>query len=630
MGTAKVLSLSELQALFDSMPQLGWTAAPDGSIDFYNRAWYAYTGTTFEQLQVQGFRTVHDPEFLPAVVARWQESLRTGLPFEMEFPLRAHDGRFRWFLTRVNPIRDANGRLLRWVATHTDIDVARLSWERSKQDLDQLFALSLDLLCIAGLDGLFRQVNPAFTKVLGWSCAELLSKPWLEFIHPDDREATVRAGEALNEGAPAIAITNRFACKDGTSRWLEWRAVPTLEVGLVYAAARDITEKRAAEEAQAELHQRLIMADRMASVGMLAAGVAHEINNPLSYVMANLDTAVEDIRAIAGGSPSGRMRELEAMVQEAREGAERVGKIVRGLKTFSRTDDEHRAVMDVRPTIELSINMAFNEIRHRARLVKDYGVTPLIEADDARLGQVFVNLLVNAAQAIPDGNAEANEIRIVTSTDPDGQAVVEVRDTGPGIPEDVRQRIFVPFFTTKAAGVGTGLGLSISHNIVTGLGGVLSVHSERGRGTTFRVVLPAARVQALPVQRAVPPTPGPTRRATILVVDDEPAIGVALRRVLCDHDVTVVTNVKDALDVLASDKHFDVIFSDLMMPQMTGMDFYGELSRRSPSDAAKIVFVTGGAFTPAASDFLRRVANERLEKPFTVDGVRAVVQKFMA
>ena len=157
---------------------------------------------------------------------------------------------------------------------------------------------------------------------------------------------------------------------------------------------------------------------------------------------------------------------------------------------------------------------------------------------------------------------------------------MEIRDTGPGIPEDVIGRIFDPFFTTKAIGVGTGLGLSICHNIITGMGGEISVVSKLGRGTSFRLAIPAARVQELPGSGITATSPVAGRRAIVLVVDDEPSVGMALRRVLREHDVTVVTTVSAALDILATGKQFDVIFSDLMMPQMSGMDFYQELTRR--------------------------------------------------
>jgi two-component system cell cycle sensor histidine kinase/response regulator CckA len=618
---------SERRDFFDVMPELGWTALPDGSVDFYNRGWYAYTGKTFEQLRGWGWKSLHDVELLPAVLACWQDALRTGLAFEMEFPLRRHDGTMRWFLNRAVPVRDLAGVIVRWVGVSTDIDEQRA---RLITDLDQFFAMSLDFLCIAGIDGFFKRLNPCWSKVLGWRDEELLSRPWLDFVHPDDREATVEAGGQLSSGAAVIAFTNRYSCKDGTYRWFEWRAVPALTQQLIYAAARDITDRREAESRHAELQRRLIIADRMVSVGTLAAGVAHEINNPLSYVVSNLEMVLEEIRALAGGSASGRLKELEEMVLDAREGADRVRKIVRGLKTFSRVNEEQLAIIDVRPTIEVAVNMAFNEVRHRARLVKDFGPTPLVEADDARLGQVFLNLLVNAAQAIPEGKTALNEIRVTTSTDAAGRAIIEVRDTGPRIAPDVAARIFEPFFTTKDIGVGTGLGLSICHNIVGGMGGEITVHSVVGTGTTFRVALPAATVQH-PSQEAHVSGRASTeaRVATVLVVDDEPSVGLALQRVLKEHDVTVVTSVRAALDLLASGKHFDVIFSDLMMPHMTGVDFYEELARRSASDAGRIVFVTGGAFTPLASAFLDRVANERIEKPFSPQAVRALVLRFL-
>src|ERR1019366_955916 len=212
---------------------------------------------------------------------------------------------------------------------------------------------------------------------------------------------------------------------------------------------------REAREQQETLHRQLIFADRMASVGTLAAGVAHEINNPLAYVTANIALMIEAVQVLHAESPSEQFSDLTEMAIDVQAGAERIRKIVVGLKTFSRAEEEHRTVVDVRRLLELSVDMAFNEIRHRARVVKDYGKIPLVDADEARLGQVFINLLVNAAQAIPDGAGAASEIRIVTSTDEAGRAVIEVRDTGAGIPAGLIGRIFDPFFTTKPVGIGT-------------------------------------------------------------------------------------------------------------------------------------------------------------------------------
>jgi CheY-like chemotaxis protein len=274
--------------------------------------------------------------------------------------------------------------------------------------------------------------------------------------------------------------------------------------------------------------------------------------------------------------------------------------------------------------------MAWNEIRHRARVNKNYGQVPSVLANESRLGQVFLNLIVNAAQAIPEGRADANEIRLSTRTHgPAGEFVlVEVADTGSGIPPAIRHKLFDPFFTTKPAGVGTGLGLAICHRIVTGLGGDISVTSEVGKGTTFRILLPIAAVrEEAPNPPAAAIVTG-QRRGRILVVDDEKVVATAVRRVLGDdHDVKVLTSAQEALRRISGGERFDVILCDLMMPVMTGVELHSELARTAPDQAACMVFLTGGAFTPRARAFLDEVPNPRLDKPFELSTLRALVQE---
>lgn len=500
----------------------------------------------------------------------------------------------------------------------------------------EFFEMSLDHLCVAGFDGYWKRLNPSWTRTLGFTAEELMACPLIEFVHPDDREPTLAARGRLKHGEPLRALINRYRSKDGTYRWFEWRSVSNVERELVYAIARDVTAEREAQrvlqearEAQDRMQRQLMLADRLASVGTLAAGVAHEINNPLAYVLTNLDLIIEDLAEAANGSPSTRFAEAIVMAREAREGTERIRKIVRGLKTFSRAEEERRTVIDVTDVLDLSLQMTLNEIRHRARLVKDYGPLPLVEGDDSRLGQVFINLLVNAAQAIGDGDPDGNEIRLVTGTDAAGDAFVEIYDTGPGIPTDAMDRIFDPFFTTKAIGIGTGLGLSICHNIVTSMGGKLTATNRDSGGAVFRVTLPAASGPRPEGPTSTPLASTSARRAAILVVDDEVSLGQVLQRRLRDHDVTAVTSAREALDLLARDAHFDVILSDLMMPEMSGMQLYDEIFRRRPEIALRVVFMTGGAFTGAAPEFLERVPNECLEKPFTESALRAAIQRIV-
>lgn len=623
------LGCEEYRALVEQSPTMVWRSGLDAGCDYVNSRWLAFTGRTLAQELGEAWAESVHPDDVEASRALYLDHFARREPFEREHRLRRHDGTYRYVRDRGAPYHDADGAFAGFIGSCVDIDDRRRA--EAVPGGVEFFEMSLDHMCVAGFDGYLKRVNPSWTRTLGWTEAELRSRPSIEFVHPDDRAMTIAARSLLKRGEPLRALTNRYLCRDGTYRWFEWRSVSDPVREQVYATARDLTTEREAREAREQLQRQLILADRMASVGTLAAGVAHEINNPLAYVIANLDMLGEEMRHVNAASVAAQMAECVEMVGDAREGAERIRKIVRGLKTFSRAEEERRTVIEVRPVLELSIDMAFNEIRHRARLVKDYGEIPKVEVDDARLGQVFINLLVNAAQALPDGGAEENEIRVLTSTDALGRAVIEVRDTGAGIPEEVLGRIFEPFFTTKPVGVGTGLGLFVCHNIIASMGGEITATNLPGRGAVLRVTLPAAvdRAHERPGPTE-PPVAPPSRRARVLVVDDERAVGVILARLLRDHDVTCVTAAREGLDLLMSDEAFDVVLCDLMMPAMSGMDLYDELARLRPEAAERMVFITGGAFTQAALSFLERVPNERIEKPFAAATVRALVQRFVS
>jgi CheY-like chemotaxis protein len=303
-----------------------------------------------------------------------------------------------------------------------------------------------------------------------------------------------------------------------------------------------------------------------------------------------------------------------------------VRQIVRDLMTFSQGNVEQRGLVDLRGVVESAIQMAWHEIRHRARLVKNLHEVPPVEANEARLGQVFLNLLVNAAQAIPEGHANEHEVRVVTREADEGHVLVEVSDTGEGIDPAVLPRIFDPFFTTKRTS-GMGLGLSISHGTVKSLGGELRVETTPGKGTSFKVLLPAAKGYRGRSPASVPQIrPGVRKR--VLVIDDEPLVGQAIARVLSDdNDVVTVSDAREALDRITSEGNFDIILCDLMMPMMTGMDLYAEVVRAAPQLAGRIVFMTGGAFTPRARAFIESVSNPCLEKPLEMSKLRSILAR---
>ncbi|HVG59831.1 MAG TPA: AAA family ATPase [Hyalangium sp.] len=326
-------------------------------------------------------------------------------------------------------------------------------------------------------------INPAGVTMLGYAHAgQLRGRRVEELVLPGEEGALT---EGLDGGATELRWlhrTGRQVLGEVVSFSLGFDRQPAM-VSIV----RDVTERKAVQD-------RLRAADRMASLGTLAASVAHEINNPLSFMTSNLRFIDEELSAMAqaGESLAGpRGTEVREAVQETLAGGSRVSEIVRDLKTFSRGDEGRRGPVDVHAVLDLCANMARSEIRHRARLVREYGELPPVQANETRLGQVFLNLLVNAAQAIPEGtDVKSHEIRITTYRDEAGWAVVAVKDTGAGISPENLSRLFDPFFTTKPAGVGTGLGLSICHGIITGLGGRITIESELGHGTVFRVFLP--------------------------------------------------------------------------------------------------------------------------------------------
>ena len=431
-----------------------------------------------------------------------------------------------------------------------------------------------------------------------------------------EHSAATSPGSTSRADAPTLTYETRYSqLRDELGKVVE-----------LVGVAVDITDRKNAERALARSESQLIEADRLASLGTLAAGVAHEINNPLSYVLLNLDLALRQAAQLGEAGP------LTSRLKEARAGVERVRVIVQDLKAFSRADNERRGPVDVRAVLESTIDIADGEIRHRAYLTREYGQVPPVAGDTARLEQVFLNLLVNAAQSMPEGEAAKNSIKVSTSLDPSGRVAVEIADTGSGMSPEIQSRIFDPFFSTKPAGVGTGLGLSICHGIVASMGGEITVKSELGKGSVFRVLLPVA-ASASTAEGGGPPSsvdprsdgpksssPGgapPPRRGRVLIVDDEPALAAALGRSLEDqYDIVTLSNGKAALERLRDGEEFDAILCDLIMPQVTGMDLHAALMRDRPAVAERIIFMTGGTFTARARDFLANVPNPTLEKPF--------------
>lgn len=454
-------------------------------------------------------------------------------------------------------------------------------------------------------------------------------------LRPDELAAfDSKLSSLLDDSAPFFEMEVPVVTAVGESRWmlLRGRVVSRDRTGAALRALgtiSDVTERN-------RLKASLALADRMASVGTLAAGVAHEMNNPLTYVTANLAHARDVIERTGAlrGAPAdvgSLMEQLRGALDDALQGADRVARIVRDLKTFSR-DDESRQPVDARAALESALQLARGELKRRARIVRDLREVPFVDASESRLGQVFLNLLVNAAQAIPDGAPERNEIRVSTRLQ-DGWVEIAVEDTGCGIPREVIGRVFDPFFTTKPVGTGTGLGLAICHEIIAAFGGEIGVESEVGQGSRFTVRLRPSHAAGAPSagasSRSAPERPV-RRRTRILVVDDEQLVAEAIVRVLSEeHEVVAVGSGRVALGRVGEER-FDAVVCDILMPEMSGGEFWAELRRRNAALAARTVVVTGAGLLEDARSAMGEFEGPIVEKPFTAADLRAAVSRVLA
>lgn len=510
------------------------------------------------------------------------------------------------------------------------LDLERLNRElgEERQFVSAVVETVGSLLIVADAYGTAVRVNRALCELTGYSAEELTGRPiWETLLASPEAELVERAFAEHGPRFHAVMPKNvegLLRTKSGEPRVVSLTNAALLDAsGLteyVIVAGVDVTDRK-------EIQLRLQISDRMASIGTLAAGVAHGINNPLAYVIANLDYVRGKLKNPWAELPPEDVREVRELVDESLEGADRVRRIVGDLRMFSRQSDDCVQAVDLLAVIERALNMAMNEIRHRARVLLKLDPVPRVLGTESKLGQVVLNLLVNAAQAIEAGNVENNAITVRTLLDKHGRPRLEIQDTGVGIPEEYLRRVFDPFFTTKPVGIGTGLGLSISHRIVSEFGGEIGIESEHQRGTLVWMALETAPLEVIvPKQPTYPPPSTREHAARVLIVDDEPAILRALSRVLSGYQVTRALSGKEAVAHMEASGPFDVVFCDVMMPELSGIDVYERAKQVCPGQEQRIVFITGGAFTEQAAKFIDSIDNPKLGKPFDGGEVRALVK----
>jgi PAS domain S-box-containing protein len=412
-----------------------------------------------------------------------------------------------WWL-RAFVILVAAGAAALVIVWRTRVSAARAQVRivaRSEASFRALIVQSPDCVLVHR-DGNVVYANPRAVELLGVASErELVGRPLRTLVADDFDPAAVAPTDGTLREIRMRGASGAAPVLELTSLQVDFDGVPA-----VLTMGRDVTARKA-------LEARLMFTDRMASIGTLAAGIAHEINNPLAYVMTNIEVLREELGEAAAP-------EIKEALGDAAEGALRIQNIVRGVKTFSRSDDDTSTPTDVHRALESALRLAATELRHRCVVIKRLGDVPYLLGNEARLGQVFINLLVNAAQAMPDRDLNANQIRLTTYTDPDGAAVIEITDNGDGMTPQVTRRIFEPFFTTKDVGKGTGLGLAVCHGIVERFGGRIAVESALGVGTTFRLTFPAAPAHLTPVRTRSAAHAGesPRARLRLLLIDLAP------------------------------------------------------------------------------------------------------------
>lgn len=483
--------------------------------------------------------------------------------------------------------------------------------KEAQAERDRLWNDSPDPVCVAGLDGRFRQVNPAWGQKLGWSASELLQTPWMDLVHPSDREVMEQGRSRLSSGSAVRAVSMRMRAANGAYRWFSWNAIPLPDGARFYGFARDVTEEK-------ELQEQFWRAQKMEAVGQLAGGVAHDFNNLLTIINGYADLLLED---------RGHTDLHTELIQDIRDAGERAASLTAQLLAFSRKAIVEPKPLDVDASIETASRMLERLIGEDVRLVRELGAHARVLADPVQLEQVLMNLAVNARDAMPRGGRltlrtseiELGEALAIDSGElPPGRYVeIRVMDTGVGMSEQVRARVFEPFFTTKGPGLGTGLGLATVYGIVSQAGGSIWVESQPDKGSSFRILLPAIVAPATPLPRASGSVAA-CGNETILVAEDEEAVRTLVRRAL-ERQGYVVLEARGATEALeVAHRHqgqIHLLLTDVVMPDRGGREVADAIRAQRPG--IRVLYMSGYTDDAVVKHGIEASTDSFIQKPFT-------------
>ena len=623
--------MENLRWILDGLPMGVWVArTPDGVVEYVNRAFQAIVGIdAVEESRIDDAPAtygIYDRHGNPYPVEQlpFSRVLSSRGPVETDdLVIRRSGGENVNVRAYGVPIYDAGGKITHVIIAFID-NTKQVEAERQRDSMEARLALIINhaplAIWSADQHGNVTLSEGAGLASMGVKSGQLVGQNLFELYaqHPNIPDYLRRAlrGDSFRytvEVPGAIYDSFVTPIRDSGGKI----------VGMA-GLSNDVTEIR-------RLQASAIQNDRVIALGTLAASVAHEINNPLTYVLGYLKTATMELRAVAPpvdstGSAQAptelpRLEKILSHLELVRSGAERIARIIQDLRSFTRPPAQKLEWVDVQAVVQSVLRLVGKDAEAHARLTVDLEQTAPVSADESRLVQVVLNLMVNAIQAVRGGRPEDMQIAVRTRSEGTG-AAIEVADSGPGVPVADRASIFEPFFSTKALGEGTGLGLFVSRNIIRDFGGEITVGDRPEGGAIFRVTLPGLHGSRPPEPEppAVPQDTEATRKARILVIDDDELVGRALSASLgrAGHDVTTVNDGADALGLILSDGNFDLVFCDLMMRGMSGMDLARVLEQRAPHKLHNVVFMTGGAFTPEARDYLQNHPRSTVSKPFDV------------
>jgi PAS domain S-box-containing protein len=638
--SARRVSDAQFHAFAQAVPIHVWAASATGALDWSNAACASYCGPARDGVRGAAWAGLVHPADRAAVEA-WESCLEDGRPYAGEFRIRRDDGAYRWFLVRAEPIRAADGTILRWVGTNTDIDdqkatsaeLARLNTslerqvERRTRERDRIWETTTDLMGTAGLDGYLKTINPAWGRTLGWDDDALLGQPFAALIDPADHAETAEVVRRLARGETVTGFVDRVFTKAGERRTVMWTAAPDGETFTIIG--RDITDQRRTEEA-------LRQAQKMEAVGQLTGGLAHDFNNLLTGISGSLEL-------LQARMAQGRVTDLDRYINAAQGAAKRAAALTHRLLAFSR-----RQTLDPRPTSVNALIAGMEELVRRtvgpAVTIEVVGAVGLWTAlvDPNQLENALLNLCINARDAMPEGGRitieTANkwlDVRAARERDLEpGQFLsLCVTDTGTGMTPEVIARAFDPFFTTKPLGEGTGLGLSMIYGFARQSGGQVRIYSEVGQGTTVCLYLPRhyGEAEARDGEADLAHAPRAEQGQTVLIVDDEPTVRMLVTEVLEDLGYTAIEAADGAagLKVLESDVRLDLLVTDVGLP--------GGMNGRQMADAGRVVrpglkvlFITGYAENAVLGNGYLEPGMQVLTKPFVMEALAGRIKELIA